>query len=64
MILILCVNPCKKESSDYVYSGKVPKSASGSSQNKAGSFLICFPSLGRPAWNPHTEEHHWQATLH
>ena len=48
--------PCEKEVLDNVYSGKVPDSADESSQNNAGSSLICCQALGRPAWNSLSEE--------
>ena len=34
-----------------MHNGKVPDSADGSSQNTAGSSLICCEALGIPAWN-------------
>ena len=48
--------PCIKKVSDIVYSGKVPDSANGSSQNNAGSSLIRCHALGRPAWYSLSEE--------
>ena len=48
MILILCDYPYGKEVSDNVYSGRIPDSANGSSQNKAGFSVIQCQSLGRP----------------
>ena len=44
-------------------SGKVPDSANGSSQNNAGYYLICFETLGRSAWNSHSEEQQWHPTF-
>ena len=56
MILSICDYPRGKEVSDNVYSGKVPDSANGSSQNNADSSLMCCQALGRTAWNFHSEE--------
>ena len=60
MMRILCDYPCGE---DVSYSGKVPDSANGRSQNNSGSSLICCQALGRPAWNSHSEEQHWHTTL-
>ena len=56
MILIQCDYPCEKAVSDNVYSGKVPDSANGSSQNNAGYYPIHCQDLGLPAWKSHYKE--------
>ena len=55
-ILISYDLSCDKDVSDNVYSGKVPDSANGSSQNNAVSSLIPCQALGRPVWNSLSEE--------
>ena len=60
---VLCDYPCGKEVSDSVHNGEVPDSADGSSQNTAGSSLICCEALGIPAWNYHSEEERWHPTV-
>ena len=63
MIFILFDYPCRKEVLDNMYSGKVPDSSNGSSQNNAVSSLMRREALGRPAWNYHSEEQRWHPTL-
>ena len=62
-ILIPYDYPCGKKVLDNVYSCNVPDSANGSSQNNAGTSLICCQALDRPAWNSFSEEQRWHPTI-
>ena len=63
MTIILGEYPCGKEILDISYKSKVTDLANVSSQNNAGSALICREALDQPGCKSSSEEQRWFPTL-